>query len=76
MRSGRIHAVQVPFNPVEDESARPVLPLAADLGLGVLAMRPLGEGGCCGGRSRPSSPPPASRAGRRRSSAGASPTRA
>jgi diketogulonate reductase-like aldo/keto reductase len=52
LRTGRFSVLQVPYSPLEQESARELLPLAEELDVAVIAMRPLGE------KSRLPSPPP------------------
>jgi diketogulonate reductase-like aldo/keto reductase len=44
LRSGRFDVVQLTLNPHEREAERELLPLAQELGIAVVVMRPLGEG--------------------------------
>jgi aryl-alcohol dehydrogenase-like predicted oxidoreductase len=44
MRTGRIGMIQIPYNPLTQQAAQAVLPLAQELGLGVLVLSPL-QGG-------------------------------
>jgi diketogulonate reductase-like aldo/keto reductase len=45
MRTNWFQVLQIPYNPWERECERELLPLAAELGIAVIAMRPLGGSG-------------------------------
>jgi aryl-alcohol dehydrogenase-like predicted oxidoreductase len=44
LKTGRFESVQLPYNPRERTCERELLPLAAELGVAVIAMTPFGSG--------------------------------
>jgi aryl-alcohol dehydrogenase-like predicted oxidoreductase len=51
LRTGTFDALQIPYNPWERDAERQLLPLAAAMGVSVIAMRPLGGSGEDGRRA-------------------------
>lgn len=52
METGRVSVIQIPYNPLERDVERQILPLAAERRISVIVMRPFAEGGLM--RSSPS----------------------
>ncbi|MEA2656362.1 MAG: hypothetical protein QOI23_1727 [Chloroflexota bacterium] len=52
MRTGRIAMIQIPYNPLAQQATKSVLPLAEELGIGVLVLSPL-QGGIMQARPQP-----------------------
>jgi diketogulonate reductase-like aldo/keto reductase len=56
LRTGKFQTVQVPLNPRQRECERELLPLAQELDVAVIVMRPLGGGGGGGVQTKPPDP--------------------